>query len=86
MLRDALVLAFAITGCFAVDLPLPVDGQVYACEVACAGDHVESRDACAPWTTDGWLTAAREVASTYDGRPECEITCDGTRAACGYRP
>lgn len=70
---------FFLVGC--VDVPLPIDGQIYHCEVLDKNDgHVVFEQyQCGAW--DDWRTAADVVHAHW---MNFNVSCFGTRAACDY--
>ena len=77
--------AFLSGGC--VDVPVPIDGQVYLCTVSDAGDATPlfQVERCGPW--DDWTVPAEELAAELSESPrKMHVDCRGTRRACAWKP
>ena len=70
-----------VASCASVDLPLPVDGQIYSCTVTYP-DRLHQLDRCGPW--DDWRLVAESVMESHPG--SVGVNCRGTRVACSYDP
>lgn len=86
-MKKMLLMLALVAGCFEVDMPLPVDGQVYLCTALdqADGHAVFQVERCGPW--DDWRPAAEGLDAELNAEGlHFDIDCRGTQKPCSWEP